>query len=149
MSDLVRFSVSLESDLLEEFERYSQEHGAATRSEAIRLLIRRALTEDAWAKDTRDAVATLTLVYDHHRAGLLDQLTEVQHGRTEMVVSTMHVHLNHTHCLEVIILRGQASDLRDVASRVRGIKGVRCGELVMAHAPEAGDAAAGGHHHHH
>ena len=140
MSDLVRFSVSLEADLLEEFDRYCAGRSLATRSEAIRQLLHRALTEDAWAKDAGEAVATLTLVYDHHRHGLLDQLIEVQHGRTELVVATTHVHIDHAHCLEVIILRGKAEELRDVAARLRGVKGIRCGDLVVAHAPGADDA---------
>ncbi len=135
MSDLVRFSVSLEADLLEEFEKYCHERSIATRSEAIRQLIHGALTEDAWSRGAEHAVATLTIVYDHHRPGMMEQLTEVQHGRTDMVVSTMHVHLDHHNCLEIIVLRGKAIDLSDLASRLRGIKGVRCGDLVVAHAP--------------
>lgn len=135
MSDLVRFSVSLESDLLEEFDKFCADRSFATRSEAIRQLLRKALIEDAWASESQTAVATLTLVYDHHRPGLMEQLTEIQHGHVEMVVSSMHVHLDHHHCLEVIILRGEARVLRDVASRLRGMKGVRCGDLAVAHTP--------------
>ena len=80
MSDIVRFSVSVEDDLLEEFDRYCQEEKFATRSEAVRQLIRDTLTRRAWASQSHDAAGTLTLVYDHHRPQLRDRLLETQHG---------------------------------------------------------------------
>ncbi len=86
-------------------------------------------------------MATLTLVYDHHRNGLLDALTDVQHHHPEMVVSTMHVHLDHHNCLEVIILRGRPDKLRDMASRLQGMKGIRCGDLVVAHVTDPPQAS--------
>ena len=132
MSDLVRFSVSLESELLEQFDRYCQEGRFATRSEAVRQLLRETLTSHAWASDAEDAAATLTLVYDHHRTHLTDKLLELQHRHTDMVVSTMHVHLDHDHCLEVIVLRGQATALKEMAAELRGLKGIRKGQLVLA-----------------
>jgi CopG family nickel-responsive transcriptional regulator len=132
MSELVRFSVSLESDLLERFDRYCQEGKYATRSEAIRQLLRETLTSHAWEEDTRDAVATLTLVYDHHRTHLTDRLLELQHRHTDLVVSTMHVHLDHNNCLEVLVLRGRARALQEVAFELRGLKGIHKGQLVLA-----------------
>jgi len=132
VSDLVRFSVSLESELLEQFDRYCQEGRFATRSEAVRQLLRETLTSHAWASDAEDAAATLTLVYDHHRTHLTDKLLELQHRHTDMVVSTMHVHLDHDHCLEVIVLRGQATALKEMAAELRGLKGIRKGQLVLA-----------------
>ena len=138
MPDVVRFSVSLEADLLDRFDRYCESGRFSTRSEAIRQLLHKALTDASWSEGDREAVATLTLVYDHHRNGLLDQMTDVQHDHPELVVSSMHVHLDHHHCLEVIVLRGKGTALRDVAARLAGMKGVRCGDLVVAHAPESG-----------
>jgi CopG family nickel-responsive transcriptional regulator len=132
VADLVRFSVSLEADLLSEFDRYCKENRFATRSEAIRQLLRDALTEYAWTTDAHDAAATLTLVYDHHRTRLTDQLLELQHQHTSTVVASSHVHLDHDNCLEVIFLRGQASRLREIASQLRGLKGIRKGQLVVA-----------------
>ena len=132
MSDLVRFSVSLEGDLLEQFDRYCQEGRFPTRSEAIRHLLRETLTSHAFAADADDAAATLTLVYDHHRTRLTERLLELQHRHTPMVVSTMHVHLDHDNCLEVIVLRGRAGALQQVADELRGIKGVFKGQLVLA-----------------
>lgn len=132
MAELVRFSVSLEADLLEEFDRYCQGNKYATRSEAIRQLLRERLTEQAWEANAKDAAATLTLVYDHHRTQLSDQLLEIQHRHTDVVVASSHVHLDHNNCLEVIFLRGRAQVLRDIAAELRGLKGIRKGQLVVA-----------------
>ena len=136
MTALVRFSVSLEADLLEEFDRYCKRNHFATRSEAIRQLLRKSLTEQAWAADARDAAATLTLVYDHHRTQLSDRLLELQHQHTDVVVATSHVHLDHNNCLEVIFLRGRAKVVRDFAARLQGLKGIRKGQLVVANIAE-------------
>jgi CopG family nickel-responsive transcriptional regulator len=132
VSDLVRFSVSLESDLLEQFDRYCQEGRFATRSEAIRQLLRDTLTTHAWETDAQDAAATLTLVYDHHKTRLSERLMELQHQHNDMVVSTMHIHLNHDTCLEVIVLRGRAGALQTMAAELKGLKGIHKGQLVLA-----------------
>jgi CopG family nickel-responsive transcriptional regulator len=132
VSEIVRFSVSLEADLLEQFDRYCKEGKFATRSEAVRQLLRETLTAHAWESDAQDAAATLTLVYDHHRTNLTERLLELQHRHTDMVVSTMHVHLDHHNCLEVIVLRGRAGTLQRMASELRGLKGIHKGQLVFA-----------------
>ena len=132
MSEIVRFSVSLEDDLLEQFDRFCTEQHFATRSEAVRQLIRDKLTAHAWESDAQDVAGTLTLVYDHHRPQLRDHLTAMQHDHMEMVVSTLHAHLTHDLCLEVIVLRGPAAKLRTIASQLQGLKGIFKGELVMA-----------------
>ena len=134
MADIVRFSVSLEDDLLEQFDRYCKEQQYATRSEAVRQLIRKELTEQAWESQSEDAAGTLTLVYDHHRPQLTERLTAVQHDHTDLIISTLHAHLTHDLCLEVIILRGPADRLQKIASQLRGLKGIYKGELVMASA---------------
>ena len=132
MSEIVRFSVSLENDLLEQFDQFCSNEKFATRSEAVRQLIRDTLTTRAWEAESRDVAGTLTLVYDHHRPQLRDHLVELQHDHTDMVVATMHAHLTHDLCLEVIVLRGPAGKLRNIASQLRGLKGIYKGELVMA-----------------
>ena len=151
MSDLVRFSVSLESDLLEGFDRYVSDGRFATRSEAIRQLLRQSLTTRAWETDAQEMTATLTLVYDHHKSHLVEKLIEVQHRHGEMVVATLHVHLDHDHCMEVIVLRGKGSKLRQLAAELRGLKGVHKGELTLADtAPHAnGHGHKHGHAHRH
>jgi CopG family nickel-responsive transcriptional regulator len=132
VSNIVRFSVSLEGDLLEEFDRYCREGRYATRSEAIRQLLRERLTDQAWQADADDAAATLTLVYDHHRRNLTDRLVQLQHDHAGLVVATTHVHLDHDTCLEVIILRGRAGALEQVARDLRGLKGIYRAQLVLA-----------------
>jgi len=134
VSEIVRFSVSVEDDLLEKFDRYCSEEQFATRSEAVRQLIREKLTERAWATGSHEVVGTLTLVYDHHRPQLRDRLMDLQHENTDLVVSTIHTHLSHDICLEVVVLRGKAGRLQKFASRLRGMKGIYKGELVMASA---------------
>jgi CopG family transcriptional regulator, nickel-responsive regulator len=136
MAEIVRFSVSLEDDLLEKFDRYCKEQQFATRSEAVRQLIRDKLTEHAWQADAGDVAGTLTLVYDHHRQQLRDHLTQLQHDNTDLVISTLHAHLTHDLCLEVIVLRGPADRLQNIAAKLRGLKGIFKGELVMASAAE-------------
>ena len=132
MAELVRFSVSLEDDLLREFDRYCRERHYATRSEAVRQLLRETLTAHAWDSDAREAAATLTLVYDHHRAQLSEKLLDLQHRHADVVVATSHVHLDHHNCLEVIFLRGPARVLREIGAQLQGMKGIRKGQLVVA-----------------
>jgi CopG family nickel-responsive transcriptional regulator len=107
----VCFSVSLERELLEQFDRYCQEGRFPNRSEAIRHLLRETLTNLAFEADAADAAASLTLVYDHHKTQLAERLLDLQHRHTELVVATTHVHLDHDTRLEVIILRGPAGGL--------------------------------------
>jgi CopG family nickel-responsive transcriptional regulator len=151
MADLVRFSVSLESDLLDEFDRYVRDGRFATRSEAIRQLLRQTLTSEAWETDSQEMTATLTLVYDHHKSQLVEKLIEVQHRHGDMVVANLHVHLDHDHCMEVIVLRGKGTKLRQLAAELRGLKGVHKGELTLAsgHAKGKTQNAKHEHHHHH
>ena len=134
MSEIVRFSVSVENDLLAQFDRYCQQQRYATRSEAIRQLLRDTLTKEAWVGDSQDAAGTLTLVYDHHRPQLREHLMKLQHDHNELVVSTLHAHLTHDLCLEVIVLRGPSVKLQQIAAQLRGLKGIFKGELVMANA---------------
>lgn len=151
MSDLVRFSVSLEADLLGAFDGYVRAGSFATRSEAIRQLLRQTLARGDWEADAREQTATLTLVYDHHRPNLVEKLLELQHQHAEQVVATLHVHLDHDHCMEVIVLRGKGSRLRQLAAALRGLKGVHKGELALADTAPPGDHSHphghGGHHH--
>ena len=134
MSDIVRFSVSLEEELLAQFDKYCNEEQFATRSEAVRQLIRDMLTRRAWMAGSQDVAGTLTLVYDHHRPQLRDRLVKLQHDHTDLIVSSVHAHLSHDLCLEVIILRGPAGKLQQIASRLKGLKGIFKGELVIGSA---------------
>jgi CopG family nickel-responsive transcriptional regulator len=148
VSDLTRFSVSLEADLLDAFDHYVRDGAFATRSEAVRHLVRQTLTHEAFDAG-KPVTATLTLVYDHHKPHLVEKLLEIQHDRAGQVVASMHVHLDHDRCLEVIVLRGVGSELRALAETIRGLKGVHTGTLTLAGADSAGAAHDHPHPHTH
>jgi CopG family nickel-responsive transcriptional regulator len=124
---LTRFGVSLDDDLLDRFDRMIQRKGYTNRSEALRDLIREALVRDQWDIGTTEAVGTLTLVYNHEVRELADKLTDLQHAHYRSIVSTLHVHLDPHHCLEVLVLRGKAAELKAIADRLIGTRGVQHG----------------------
>ena len=151
MSELTRFSVSLEADLLDAFDRYVKDGAFATRSEAIRQILHRTLTVDAFEGDDTHVSATLTLVYDHHRPHLVEKLLNLQHDQAGQVVASLHVHLDQHRCLEVLVVRGTGADLRSLAASLRGLKGVHAGELTLAEASDSsvhGDRSHGHNHKH-
>ncbi len=141
---LVRFSVAIGGELLKRFDQYREDHQYPNRSEAVRGLMRAALMEDAIARDDEDAMGVLTLIYDHHAGRVGDRLTELQHQHLNQVLTTTHVHLDARRCLEVILLRGPAKTVRELADGLIGIKGVETGRLVLAPA-----APVHSHHHEH
>lgn len=130
MGDLVRIGVSLEDDLLERFDDLLEERGVANRSEALRDLIRDCLVE-AEIDDDVEAMGTLTIIYDHRKRALASGLTSVQHAHGHHVVSSMHVHVDDTHCLEVIVLRGLHGEISRLADHLLRTKGVLHGKLVV------------------
>jgi CopG family nickel-responsive transcriptional regulator len=132
MSNTSRFGVSLADELLREFDRLIGRKGYASRSEAIRDLIRNYLAEEAWKAGRGPAVGTVTLVYDHHVPDLQEKLTDIQHEHVDTVVSTLHVHLERHRCLEVLVVRGKANEIRALADRLIGARGVKHGKLTLA-----------------
>ncbi len=131
---LVRFSVAIGGELLRRFDEYRERHRYPNRSEAVRGLMRDALIDEAVDEATTEAMGVVTLVYDHHAGGIASRLTDVQHEHLEMVVTTTHVHLDASRCLEVVLLRGKAAQVRRLADDLIGIKGVETGRLVLASA---------------
>jgi CopG family nickel-responsive transcriptional regulator len=131
MSELVRFGVSIEGPLLADFDRLIEQKGYASRSEAFRDLIRNALVESEWRELKGEQVATLTLVYNHEYREITDRLTDMQHEYHHLVVCATHVHLTHHTCLEAIVLRGKAGQLRAMADRLIATRGVQHGKLTM------------------
>ncbi|RQD76738.1 MAG: nickel-responsive transcriptional regulator NikR [Candidatus Syntrophonatronum acetioxidans] len=131
MSKLVRFGISMNEQLLEKFDRLIVQKGYNNRSEAIRDLIRSQLVELEWADENQEVAGTITLVYDHHVKGLSDLLTDLQHDYHDLILSTMHVHLDHFNCLEVLVIQGKAGDAKKVAERLISIKGVKHGKLSI------------------
>jgi len=149
---LVRFSVAIGGELLRMFDRYREMHRYPNRSEAVRGLMRAALIEETITRDESEAMGVVTLIYDHHVSRIARRLTDVQHHHLDRVVTTTHVHLDEHRCLEVILLRGPARDIRELANDLIGTKGVETGRLVLASAkpvPGRNGAGPASHRHEH
>jgi len=127
---LTRISISLESALLEAFDRRNASKGYATRSEAIRDLIRDRLVREESERADGEQVAVVTLVYDHHARELAARLIDKQHHHHDLVVSSLHVHLGERHCLEVSVLRGPVRKIRHLGEELLATKGVLHGEIT-------------------
>ena len=131
MADLSRIGVAIDSDLLGKFDRHIARRGYTNRSEAFRDLIRDELVQEASESPEHPVVGTVTLIYDHHVRMLADKLTDLQHEAFHNVLSTLHVHLDHDNCLEVLVVRGRAQDVRRIADALISTKGVKHGRLTI------------------
>ena len=131
MSELSRIGVAIDTHLLEKFDHLIEQRGYTNRSEAFRDLIRDELVEKASQSPDHPVVGTVTLVYDHHVRMLSDKLTDIQHDFHRSILSTLHVHLDHDHCLEVLVVREKASEVRRVADTLIATKGVKHGRLTI------------------
>ena len=133
---LSRFGVSMDSNLLEQFDQVIRSKGYCNRSEAIRDLVRDFLVNEELAKETEEtesiSMGTITLIYNHHTRELGERLTELQHNFHSSIISTLHVHLDAHHCLEVLVVRGKAAMIREIADRLISTRGVAHGKLVMS-----------------
>jgi len=147
MGKLSRFGVSIDSDLLDRFDSFIRGKGYENRSEAVRDLIRDRLVNSVVVGGNALVVGTLTLIYDHHIRLLPEKLTDLQHEHHEIIISTLHAHLDHENCLEVIVLRGKSRDVQKLADRLLSTKGVRHGRLVMS-SPETVSGHSGTRHGH-
>jgi CopG family nickel-responsive transcriptional regulator len=129
-----RIGVSLEADLLSQFDRLIADKGYVNRSEAIRDLIRDALVQREWSesKGSEERVAVAVLVYDHDSSSLAQKLAHIQHENHRAVVSALHVHMDEHNCLEVLVLRGAARDIAGMGEGLVSTKGVKYGKLVPA-----------------
>ena len=130
MKQLVRFGVSLDHHLLDDFDRLITNKQYTNRSEALRDLIRDHLVGQEWGEN-KETVGTITIVYDHHVHDLTEKLTEIQHDHHKLILSAMHVHLDHDHCLEVLVVRGKGREIKKVSDILIGTKGVKHGKLAM------------------
>jgi CopG family transcriptional regulator, nickel-responsive regulator len=131
MSALSRIGVAIDSSLLRKFDRLIARRGYTNRSEAFRDLIRDELVEETWQSPDSRVVGTVTLVYDHHVRLLNEKLTEIQHSFHHAIASSLHVHLDHDNCLEVLVVRGSAAEVQKVADALISAKGVKHGRLTM------------------
>ena len=131
MSELSRIGVAIDSDLLEKFDQLIAGRGYTNRSEAFRDMIREELVSTASEDPASEVVGSVTLVYDHHVRMLSDKLTDMQHAHYHQILSTLHVHLDHDNCLEVLVLRGQAGQVKKIAEALISTKGVKHGRLTI------------------
>jgi CopG family transcriptional regulator, nickel-responsive regulator len=131
MSDLSRIGVAIDADLLDKFDRLIAERGYTNRSEAFRDLIRDELVSKAAESPDSHVIGTVTLVYDHHVRQLQEKLTSIQHDHHHSILSTLHVHLDHDNCLEVLVVKGRSGEVRKVADVLISTKGVKHGRLVI------------------
>jgi len=136
MSELVRFGVSMDRDLLTALDGIIERRGYANRSEALRDFIRAEQVRQSWEDQAGPAVGTLTLVYDHHVREADERLTNLQHDHGDVVHATMHVHLTHRMCLEVVVMRGEPARIQQLADRLIAARGVKHGRLVVTTAEE-------------
>ena len=128
---LIRFSVSMDEQLLARFDEYIGRRQYANRSEAIRDLIRNVLVNEEWEQDS-EVVGVVTLVYNHHQPQIQEKITEWQHEHHHQIPSTTHVHMDHDNCLEVTIVKGRASVVRGLAEQLIALRGVKNGNLTMS-----------------
>jgi CopG family nickel-responsive transcriptional regulator len=131
MSELSRIGVAIAAPLLKKFDHLIKSRGYTNRSEAFRDLIRGELVEEQWERPDSNVVGTVTLVYDHHVRLLNEKLTDMQHSHFHHILSTMHVHLDHDNCLEVLVVKGKASAVKKIADALISTKGVKHGRLTI------------------
>lgn len=124
MSQIVRFGISMEADLLKKFDKLIAKEQYSNRSEAIRDLIRKDLVKKEWESEAI-VIGSISMVYDHHKRELVEKLTDIQHDFHSLVVSTQHIHVDHNNCFEVVIVKGKAGFVRKLAQKMQVEKGVK------------------------
>ncbi|MBT3060336.1 MAG: nickel-responsive transcriptional regulator NikR [gamma proteobacterium symbiont of Ctena orbiculata] len=134
-NELARVTISLPEGLLNQLDKRFIDQGYASRSELVRDMIREKLVEERWAGEREEVFGVLTISYDHHQRGLTEKINHTQHHSYINVLCTTHVHLDHNHCLETIIVRGKPNEIEQLATRIGGMRGVRFSKLTRASLP--------------
>ncbi len=129
---LVRFSVTMPEGLLEEFDLRLRRTGKANRSEVIRGLVRRYVTEERWQEQDGEVYGTVTLVYDHHHSWITQKLTALQHEHGGVILCSTHVHMAHDTCLECIILKGKSPAIEGFVTALGTVKGLKSIETAVS-----------------
>lgn len=132
MDELIRFGVAMPKELLIKFDSLVRKKGYANRSEALRDLVREHLVEEEWKLGNKQTVGTISLVYEHDFKEISEVLTDLQHRYCKEIISTLHVHLDRENCLEVLVVKGKARKIKDIADRLISTKGVKHGKLNMS-----------------
>lgn len=131
MEKVTRIGISVEPDLLKKFDRLIKRQGYETRSKAVRDLIRKALISETYEAGNKQVYGTITMVYDHHIGGVTDKLLHYQHDYRKNIMTTSHVHLDKQNCLEVVVVKGKAKSVKEMADKIASIRGMRHGELSI------------------
>ncbi len=133
MKTIKRFGVSLEEELFNELDTIVKKHKFPNRSQAIRFLIRKNATEEAYEED-KEVSGAVVIIYDHHKRELVNKSLNIQHEFANIILASQHVHLSHHNCLEIIALKGRASNLKALADKLIALKGIKHGKLVVTSA---------------
>lgn len=131
MSSLYRFGVSLEKKLINKFDKFIKEKKYTNRSEAIRDLIRQEFVKKEWSEG-KEVAGAITIIYDHHKRELASKLMDIQHNFQKTIISTQHIHLSHSNCLEIIAVKGSPKEVQNLADKLKSIKGVKHLTLNMS-----------------
>ena len=131
MADIVRFGVSLEKNLLDNFDNLIKRQKYTNRSEAIRDLIRQELLKKELEED-KEVAGAITFIYDHHQRDLVNKIIDVQHDHQNIIQSSQHIHLNHHNCLEIVAVKGNSGKVGKLADTLKALKGVKHGSLSMS-----------------
>lgn len=126
-----RFSVSLNKQLLRSLDAMVREKGYTNRSQAIADMVRAQLVEHHQQRGDQEIAGTITLLYDHHKRHLQALLTDIQHDHENVIISTVHAHLDHDNCMEVLLVRGKAAAIKSIADQLIAAKGVKHGKLTV------------------
>lgn len=127
---VARFSVSIEKNLLQTLDEYVANNQLSNRSQAIRQLISETKVKRNW-EENQLVAGNITLVYDHHKNDLLHKINHIQHHFLDIILAAQHFHLDHHNCMEIVACKGKASDLKNLADQLRGLKGIEHSELSI------------------
>lgn len=131
MAKVIRFGVSLETELLEKFDSLIKKRGYKSRSEAVRDMIRERLVSEEWKEEEKETVGILGLVFSHDTRELTETLTKLQHKFLDLIISSTHIHLDKHNCLEVIVLRGKSYLIKNISDELLSTRSVKHGKLLM------------------
>ncbi|MCD6192577.1 MAG: nickel-responsive transcriptional regulator NikR [Candidatus Aminicenantes bacterium] len=131
MEKVTRFSISVDTELLKKYDALLKKTGYSNRSEAIRDLIRERLIKEEWTDPKKKVVGVLVLVYDHETRELTEVLNQIQHRHVQVVIASLHVHMDAHNCLEIIVLKGSVSRVRKIAQELLTLRNVKHGQLTM------------------
>lgn len=130
-ANITRFGISIEPELLKQFDKIITKEGYTNRSEKIRDLIRKNLIDNEIKNPDSKAVGTLTIIYDHHTGNLTNKLLNLQHEHNNEILTTTHIHIDHHNCLEVIVLKGKIGNIQKLTNNIIALKGIKNGKLVI------------------